>query len=135
MIFGYSRTIIDRSAIFIGDKTSTINSLTSLIQLKNQWTYYMEYVLQLVSVNSGSERGSVVLKQENSFPFLICDISLPDCQTGFVYFFFPFRDPTFYYIRMTNYIYRRINKHNSGFGYQSTIPPQLRLFAVFAFVL
>ena len=87
VIVGCSITIIDRNTIFVGDKYSTIYVLTSLIKLKNQWTDYMESVVQLVSFNSESERVSIFFNQEHSFTFQICDISLPECQTGFVYFF------------------------------------------------
>ena len=65
VIFGCSRTIIGRNTIFVGDKTSTIDALTSLILLKNQWIDYMESVLQLVSVNSESERLSIFFNQEH----------------------------------------------------------------------
>ena len=133
-IVGCRITRIGRNNIFVEDKYSTINALTSLIILKNQWTDYMELVLQLVPVNSESERESVVFNQEHSFPFRIYDISLSECQTGLVCFLISCRDTTFYYIRMTNCISRRINEHNSDFGFQSTIPPQLRPFSVFAYM-
>ena len=35
---------------------------------------------------------------------------------------------------MTKCISRRINYHNQGLGYQSTIPPQLRPFYVFEYM-
>ena len=91
----------------------------------------MDSVLQLFLVNSVSERESFVFNQEHSFMFLICHISLPEFQKMFVYFLISCRDPIFYYIGMTNCIYRRTNKHNSGSGYQSTTPPQIRPFSVF----
>ena len=75
-IVGCRRTIIVRNTIVVGDKYSTIDELTSLIQLKNQWKDYMESAIQLVSVNSESKRESVVLNQEHSFMFQIRDISL-----------------------------------------------------------
>ena len=52
VIVGCIRTRIGRNTIFVGDKYSTIDAITSLIQLKNQWKDYMDSVLQLVSVNS-----------------------------------------------------------------------------------
>ena len=52
VMVGCIRTRIGRNTIFVGDKTSTIDALTSPIQLKNLWKYYMELVLRLVSVNS-----------------------------------------------------------------------------------
>ena len=48
VIVGCSRKRIGRNIIFLGDKTSTIDAVSSLIQLKNQWKYYMDSVLQLV---------------------------------------------------------------------------------------
>ena len=109
VIVGCIRTRIGRNTIFVGDKYSTIYVLTSLIKLKNQWTDYMESVVQLVSFNSKSERVSIFFNQEHSFTFQICDISLPECQTGFVYFLNSCRYPTFSYIGMTNFISRRVS--------------------------
>ena len=52
VIVGCRGIIMGRNTIFVGDKYSTIDAITSLIQLKNQWKDYMDSVLQLVSVNS-----------------------------------------------------------------------------------
>ena len=48
------RTRVVKNKIFVGDKTSTIYSPTSLFELKNKWTDYMDLVQHLVSVNAGS---------------------------------------------------------------------------------
>ena len=109
VIFGFRRTRIGRNTIFVGDKNSTIDALTSLIQLKNKWTDRMDSVLQIFSVNRKSERESIFFNQEHSFTFQIRDISLPECQTGFVYFLISCRYTIFSYIGMTNFIYMRIN--------------------------
>ena len=134
VIVACSRTRIGGNTIFVGDKTSTINTLTSLIQQRNQWTDYMEMVLNLVTINGTSENNQVIFNQERSFPFRICDISLPQCNTGFVYFLISLRDPTFSYIGMTDSITRRIKEHNSGTGAIETAEPRLRPFAVFAYI-
>ena len=55
VIVACSRTRIGENTIFVGDKTSTINTLTSLIQQRNQWTDYMEMVLNLVTINGTTE--------------------------------------------------------------------------------
>ena len=63
-------------------KTETLAAFRSLLTLKSQWSDYIEDVLELVTVNSGSvvqnqvRESQRTLRPEN-FPFRICDISLP----------------------------------------------------------
>ena len=70
VIVAISRTKVGANTIFVGDKDSTINALVSLIQMKNQWTDYMESVLQIVSINTdSSERENTVLFQGTLYPY------------------------------------------------------------------
>ena len=94
----------------------------------------MDKVLILISVNSGSNmREIIVFNQESSFPYRICDIQLPTCRTGFVYYLISCRDPFISYIT-TKFISQRLNQHNSGYGSEGTSPLELRPYAVFAYI-
>jgi predicted GIY-YIG superfamily endonuclease len=127
-----SRTKVGKNTIFVGNKESTLNALCSLVRQKNQWTDYMENVLNVVSLNS--ESSEQVLFTARSFPYRICDMTLPDCNTGFVYMLVSSKNKDFSYIGETISIRRRLQSHNSGFGSRSTAPSHLRPFAVFALI-
>ena len=135
VIVALSRTKQGKDTIFVGNKQSTIKALRMLIQLKNQWTDYMESVLRVVSIDSNCrDRLSTPLYQAREHPFRVCDIPLPDCNTGFVYMLISCQDKTFSYIGQTSSIRRRLCEHNSGYGSLSTSPIELRPYAVFALV-
>ena len=88
---------------------SIIDALVTLIQQKNQWTDYMEKVLELTTMNGSTvedQTEEVALERrafdtERCFPFRLCYVSLPSCKTGFVYFLISLRDPSFSYIGRT----------------------------------
>ena len=46
-----SRTRKAKDIIFVGNKESTIKSIIQLCKLTNQWTDYMELILEMASVN------------------------------------------------------------------------------------
>ena len=110
--------------------------------MKSQWTDYMEEVLKLITlhpvVNSDiqdvvddSNRNLFTLQ---SYPFRLCDVSLPQCNTGFVYMLFSIKRQTYSYIGETICIRQRLKQHNSGYGSTSTAPSYLRPFAVMAYI-
>ena len=61
-------------------------------------------------------------------------MSLPQCNTGFVYMLVSTQVTTYSYIGETRSIVSRLDQHNSGFGSESTCPISLRPFAVFSYV-
>ena len=69
-----------------------------------------------------------------TFPFHICDIALPQCQSGFVYFLISVRTLTFTYIGEYKCIIIRLRKHNSGYGSTSTTPYNKRPYAIFGYI-
>ena len=138
MIVILSRTKKAKDTIFVGDKNDTLAALKHLLLRKTQWTDYMEDVLQLITVGSDVEtqptgqRNRVMT--QSSFPYRICDVSLPQCNTGYVYMLISVRDRNYSYIGKTNSIRRRIQEHNTGVGSVSTEPLHLRPYALFAYI-
>ena len=63
-----------------------LNCLVKILLQKNQWTDYMEKILQLVSINIRSNENCVSFSQANDFPFRPNDIMMPTDRTGYVYF-------------------------------------------------
>ena len=137
-----SRTKIGKNLILVGDKNETIEALSVLIQMKSQWTDYMEEVLKLITLHPvvNSDNQDVVddsnrnLFTLQSYPFRLCDVSLPQCNTGFVYMLFSIKRQTYSYIGETICIRQRLKQHNSGYGSTSTAPSYLRPFAVMAYI-
>ena len=132
-IVALSRTKLGKNVIFVGDKNETILSLVDLIKRKSHWTDYMEQVLRLITLNL-DEIDIVRTMTQNTFPFRICDITLPQCNTGFVYFLISIRRQNYAYIGQTICLRNRIQQHNSGSGASSTEPSYLRPFAVMAYI-
>ena len=60
------------------------------------------------------------MMNQDYFLFRTCDISLPQCNTGFVYMLISIKDLSYTYIGMTDAIRRRVDEHNSGIGSKST---------------
>ena len=67
-------------------------------------------------------------------PYRLCDIEVPQCNTGFVYMIMSTKDQSFTYIGQTNNLPRHLTEHNSGWGSSSTTPMRLRPYALFAYV-
>ena len=97
----------------------------------------MEDILGLVTINSNitnnPDRRNRVLTT-SSFPYRIKDMTLPQCNTGYVYMLISIKDINFTYIGKTMCIRTRIQQHNSGVGSMSTQPPHLCPYALFAYI-
>ena len=100
-----------------------------LIQTRSQWSDYMERVLDIASIDSNEP-----FHQEEHYPFRICDITIPQCNTGFVYMLISIRNKKAIYIGETKCLRTRLRQHNSGHGSHSTDVESLRPFRVFAYV-
>ena len=136
MIVILSRTKYAKNTIFVGDRNDTINALRMLLTRKTQWKDYMEDVISKITISTELERRLSrhrVLTQ-HSFPFRIRDISLPQCNTGYVYMLISVKDTSFSYIGKTKSIRNRIRQHNSGVGLVATEPLHLRPYALFAYI-
>jgi predicted GIY-YIG superfamily endonuclease len=98
----------------------------------------MEEVLQLITVKTSlDDVASPVhnrVMTQATYPYRICDVALPQCNTGYVYMLISLKDFNFSYIGKTLSIRRRIQQHNSGIGSVSTEPLHLRPYALFAYI-
>jgi predicted GIY-YIG superfamily endonuclease len=131
-----SRTKFAANSIFVGNRNDTLNAFRSLIVKKTQWTDYIEEVLGLITIdhNRNPESNTNHTMSPSSFPFRVCDMPLPQCNTGFVYMLVSMKHPSYTYIGTTNCIRTRIQMHNCGNGAIETAPAYLRPFALFAYV-
>ena len=92
-----SRTRIMKS-IFFGPKNETIRGLKILLNQRTQWCDYIEEVMKVTNVNPNNNSKSLASLNQSSFPFRICDISLPQDQTGSVYFLMSQKDTSYFHI-------------------------------------
>ena len=135
MIVILSRTHIAKQSIFVGDKSETLRALKELLVRKTQWTDYMEMILEIITVReSGEMRSGRSVMNTDTFSYRICDMSLPQCNTGYVYMLLSLDYKTFVYIGMTISIRNRIKQHDSGVGSVSTEPLHLRPYALLAYI-
>ena len=133
IIVAMTRTKLGKNVIFVGDKQETTEAIIRLVQTRTQWTDYMENILGLVTLNEINENRVASLTL-SSFPFRICDVSLPHDNSGYVYFLISLKTLHYTYIGETKSIVTRLNQHNSGYGSKSTAPANKRPYAVMGYI-
>ena len=96
----------------------------------------MENVLNLITVDSkiAINQTRVPILNLDSFPLCICDISLTQCNIGFVYFLISIRNLDYTYISECKCIMTGLFHHNSGHGSTSTILENRRPFAIMGYI-
>ena len=134
VIVALSRTRIGKNTIFVGNKENTVNALVTLIQQRNQWTDYMEKVLELVTINMTENTDTNLFDQQQSNPYNVCDIPLPQDNLGYVYFLVSCRDFSYTYIGKTTNLVKRLYEHNTGYGSKSTSFSSVRPLAVAGYI-
>ena len=81
MVVMLSRTKKAKESIFVGDKNNTLMALKDLLTRKTQQTDYMEEVLSLITTNADDDHARLRVLTQASFPYRICDFTLPQCNT------------------------------------------------------
>ena len=129
-----SRTRDPKKTIFVGNKGDTLAAFKHLLLKRTQWTDFMEHILEVITVNT-TVGVPMVTADPEEYPFQVCDIELPQCQTGFVYMLSSLRKRDYIYIGTSNCLRTRIVQHNSGYGSRSTEDYRLRpFFAMMAYI-
>ena len=133
MIVILIRTKLAKNTFFVGDKNYTIAAVKYLLTRKTQQYYCMEYILRIITINSNDwellERR--VMTQE-SFPFSICDVSLPQYNTVCLYMLVSIKNLNFTYIGKMMSIRNIDQQYNSVVGSVSTKPLHFPPYALFA---
>ena len=134
-----SRTKLAKDTIFVGDKESTLDALSSILKSRTQWTDHMENILRVVTTNFDEEQhhrrvASRATMTQASFPFRMNDIFLPNDCSGYVYMLISLRSNDFCYIGKTKDLHQRMRSHQSGHGSLSSQPEHLRPYAYFAYI-
>ena len=133
-----SRTRLMKNTIFVGQKNEIINGLKRLLTKRTQWCDYIDQVISITTVDDSSlstnnETQSNTFNQIN-FPFRICDISLPQDQTGAVYFLMSKKDKSTVFIDKTMCLRTTIRKQFYTSITNSQFPLHLRPFVMIAYI-
>ena len=124
-----------KNTVFVGPKDEAIYGLELLLNQITQWCDYIEEVTKITKVNPNNNSESSASLNQSSFPFKICDISLPQDQTGSVYFLISQKDTSYVYIGSILCLITTLRKYYAG-GYASgtDIATHLRPFVLIAHI-
>ena len=81
-----SCTRIMKNTIFVDPNNATIFGLKLLFNQRTQWCDYIEEVTKITNVDPNNDSKSSTSLNQSRFPFQCFGISLPQDQTGYVYF-------------------------------------------------
>lgn len=133
-----SRTPRASLIYIVGRKEEAIERLWNVITQRNQWSDYVESLLDAWSlegdgivVNTSDKN---VLDMASSFPYKVCNITVPNSDTGFVYLLVSTVCSDRTYVGQTKNLAIRLVKHNSGYGSQGTADPSYLPYAPAAYI-
>ena len=123
-VVGFSRSPSLEYLGILSDKDINwvVEHLYGVLCKQNQWTEYMENLINEYSIGPGKNgKGSFVLDIPKVYPFRISDYNLPRENDGYVYMLVSFRSPQKVYIGQTQNLYKRVMcEHNKGKGSGTT---------------
>ena len=109
--------------------------MKNLLTRKTQWSDYMEDILRIITINYNEEAPpSRILMTQATYPYLICDVSVPQYNMGYANMLVSIKYLNFKYIGKTMSIQNIIQQHNSGVGSVFTEPLNLRPYDIFAHI-
>lgn len=130
-----SRTRLMENTIFVGPKTETIKALKNLLVQRTQWCDYISEIMSIVTLDQNNGGRQTQTLHHNDFPFRISDISLPQDQTGAVYFLMSLRDRTYVHIDSTYCLRSMLWKHNAGYSsVDNDLPTNKRPYVLIAYI-
>ena len=89
---------------------------------KNQSTNYMDQVLGIITINSNIEEVQECTMGQETHPYQICDVPLPQCNTGCLYMLISLNDLNLIYIGIEISIKTRLLHNNYGVRAVDTEP-------------
>ena len=136
-----SRTTVGKNTIIVGNRDEAIAHMWKLLTIGNQWTTYVESVLDRLSINgidgdASTTRRSLLhtLDYPSVYPYRVCDIELPSDNSGYVYMLVSLRDFDRTYIGQTENLAARFKQHNSGNGARETRDPYYRPYCLAGYI-
>ena len=123
--------------IVTDDKDWAINKLYDTLCKVTQWTTLTESILNSISVRVGDTHSGSSFKFLNiptTFPYRVCNFTLPNSNSGYVYMLISTKCPEQTYVGTTINVAVRLNQHNSGFGLEGAACWDYLPWAVAAFM-
>jgi hypothetical protein len=112
-----------------------MDRLWTLITTSNQWTEFIEVLLNSLSINGDQTSDPCpTLHLADRLPYRTCDIELPTDATGYVYMLVSVRDFDRDYIGQCENISRRLDEHNRGVGSLGTASAHYRPYFPAAYI-
>ena len=93
-----SRTRIMKNTIFVDPRNEKNIQLKLLLNKINRQCGYMKELMKITNVKPSKNSEYSDSLNQSIFPSQICDISLPQDQTGSVYFSIPQKDTSYFHI-------------------------------------
>jgi hypothetical protein len=134
-----SCTRLMKNTIFVGQKHETVHALKRLLAQHTQWCDYFEDVMKIITMTSQDRQdvssSSTSTMNQSTFPFQLCDISLPQDQTGYVFFFMSQKDTSYVEIGSTMCSRMTLQKYNAGsYASDCTIQIHKHPFVLIAYI-
>jgi len=131
-----SRTARAKDIIFVGRPKETIDAILQVIQIRSQYSEYMNHIIDVLSDDIDSVHGTrqVPTLNQNLHPFCPLNVVQPNDNSGCCYILVSIKDRNTTYIGQTKRLVQRLNEHNSGYGSEGTSDYQLRPWALLAYV-
>jgi predicted GIY-YIG superfamily endonuclease len=136
MVVLLSRTEYARDIIFVGDPTETVDAILQVMQIRSQYSEYMNHVIDVLSDDgiSCNRTREVPALHQSLHPFCPLDVVQPNDPSGCCYILVSLKNRGVTYIGQTKRLVQRIKEHNSGYGSQGTSDYRLRPWALLAYV-
>ena len=132
-----SRTKRARDIIFVGSPREIIDANLLVIQIRSQYSEYMNHIIDVLSGDDGSSsRGirEVPALNQSLHPFCPLNVVQPNDGSGFCYILVSLKDRRTTYIGQTKRLVQHLREHNSGYGSEGTSDYRLRPWALLAYV-
>jgi predicted GIY-YIG superfamily endonuclease len=131
-----SRTERARDIIFVGHPREIIDAILQVIQIRSQYSEYMNHIIDVLSDEGSSLHGirQVPALNQNLHPFCPLNVVQPNDGSGYCYILDSLKDRRTTYIGQTKRLVQRLHEHNSGYGSEGTSDYRLRPWALLAFV-
>ena len=131
-----SRTARAKDIIFVGRPKETIDAILQVIQIRSQYSEYMNHIIDILSDDVDSVHGTrqVPTLNQNLHPFCPLNVVQPNDNSGCCYILVSIKDRNTTYIGQTKRLVQRLNEHNSGYGSEGTSDYRLRPWALLAYV-
>jgi hypothetical protein len=132
-----SRTPKANLIYIVGEEQDALERLWAVLCKRKQWTEYMESIINNWSIEGDgvvTTTDNGILDLDDVFPYKLCNVTIPDSNSGFVYMLISVISSERIYVGQTENLGIRLVQHNSGYGSSGTAPPAYLPYAPAAYL-